>query len=85
MLSWLLAPQVSSIAGVAGDISDGRRERLLAAGLAPQVATIAGVAGDISDGLRERLRVAGLDPRSMFVPGRGAWEVWLLLRDRWGR
>ena len=26
-----------------------------------------------------------LDPLSMFSPGRGPWEVWLLLRERWGR
>jgi GrpB-like predicted nucleotidyltransferase (UPF0157 family) len=43
------------------------------------------VAGDISDVLRERLRAVNLDPRSMFAPGRGPWEVWLLLSDRWGR
>jgi hypothetical protein len=50
-----------------------------------RVTSIAGVAGDISDGLRGRLRALGLDPLSMFAPGRGPWEVWLLLRDRWGR
>jgi GrpB-like predicted nucleotidyltransferase (UPF0157 family) len=44
-----------------------------------------GVAGDISDVLQDRLRAVDLDPRSMFAPGRGPWEVWLLLRDRWGR
>jgi GrpB-like predicted nucleotidyltransferase (UPF0157 family) len=49
------------------------------------VASIAGVAGDISDGLRERLRTADLDPLSMFALGHGPWEVWLLLRHRWGR
>jgi GrpB-like predicted nucleotidyltransferase (UPF0157 family) len=26
----------------------------------------------------------GLDPRSIFAAGRGPWDVWLLLRDRWG-
>jgi GrpB-like predicted nucleotidyltransferase (UPF0157 family) len=49
------------------------------------VASIAGVAGDISDGLRERLRAMDLDPLSMFTLGPGPWELWLLLRDRWGR
>jgi GrpB-like predicted nucleotidyltransferase (UPF0157 family) len=43
------------------------------------------VAGDISAGLLERLRAVDLDPSSMFAVGRGPWEVWLLLRDRWGR
>jgi hypothetical protein len=49
------------------------------------VASIAGVTGDISDGLRNRLRAVDLDPWSMFERGRGPWEVWLLLRDCWGR
>lgn len=49
------------------------------------MASIAGVAGYIGDGLRERLRAADLDPLSMFALGRGPWEVWLLLRRRWGR
>jgi GrpB-like predicted nucleotidyltransferase (UPF0157 family) len=43
------------------------------------------MAGEISDSLRERLQVANVDPGSMFGPGRGPWETWMLLRDRWGR
>jgi GrpB-like predicted nucleotidyltransferase (UPF0157 family) len=43
------------------------------------------VAGAVSDGLRERLRAVGLDPLSMFAHGADPWEIWLLLRDRWGR
>lgn len=50
-----------------------------------RVASIAGVAGDVSDVLGERLRAVDLDPLSMFTPERGPWEVWLLLRGRWGR
>jgi GrpB-like predicted nucleotidyltransferase (UPF0157 family) len=43
------------------------------------------VAGDISEVLRDRLRAVDLDPASMFSGGRGPWEVWLLLSERWGR
>jgi GrpB-like predicted nucleotidyltransferase (UPF0157 family) len=35
--------------------------------------------------LRERLSDAGLDPVDPFRAGAGPWQIWLRLRDRWGR
>lgn len=38
---------------------------------------------ELSPGLRERLETVQLSAASLFGDGRGPWEIWLLLRDRW--